>query len=147
MSNDCEAIVKFYKRKNEKRISQQRWLEFTDRLISSNYKIVIEHIKGADNMLADYLSRIIYEPESDTNVVNTFMQMIPWRPPDKKKYRQNKCRQNFIFSNNVDRTFYTNNLELMEKFRFGTQVLSSFPSSNLSFSIQQQVREKITKEQ
>ena len=36
---DCEAIVKFYKLKNEKRSSQRRWLNFTERIINIGIKI------------------------------------------------------------------------------------------------------------
>ena len=32
---DCEAAVKFYKLKNEKRSSQRRWLNFTERIINT----------------------------------------------------------------------------------------------------------------
>ena len=56
---DCEAIVKFYKLKNEKRSSQRRWLNFTERIINTGIKIEIEYIKGIDNSLADSLSRLI----------------------------------------------------------------------------------------
>ena len=56
---DCEAIVKFYKLKNEKRSSQCRWLNFTERIINTGVKIEIKHIKGKDNSLADSLSRLI----------------------------------------------------------------------------------------
>ena len=56
---DCEAIVKFYKLKNEKRSSQRRWLNFTERIINTGIKIEIEQIKGSDNSLADSLSRLI----------------------------------------------------------------------------------------
>ena len=53
---DCEAIVKFYKLKNEKRSSQRRWLNFTERIINTCVKIEIERIKGKDNNLADSLT-------------------------------------------------------------------------------------------
>ena len=56
---NCEAIVKFYKLKNEKRSSQRRWLNFTERIINIGVKIEIEHIKGKDNSLAYSLSRLI----------------------------------------------------------------------------------------
>ena len=56
---DCEAIVKFYKLKNEKRSSKRRWLNFTERIINTCVKIEIEYIKGKDNNLADSLSRLI----------------------------------------------------------------------------------------
>ena len=58
---DYETIVKFYKLKNEKRSSQKRWLNFTERIINIGIKIKIkiEHIKGSDNSLADSLSRLI----------------------------------------------------------------------------------------
>ena len=56
---DCETIVKFYKLKNEKRYSQRRWLNFTERIINTGIKIEIGHIKGSDNSLAYSLSRLI----------------------------------------------------------------------------------------
>ena len=56
---DCEAIVKFYKLKNEKRSSQRRWLYFTEIIINTRIKIEIEHIKGKYNSLADSLNRLI----------------------------------------------------------------------------------------
>ena len=56
---DFEVIVKFCKLKNEKRSSQRRWLNFTERIINAGVKIEIEHIKGKDNSLADSLRRLI----------------------------------------------------------------------------------------
>ena len=56
---ECETIVKVYRLKNEKRYSQRRWLNFTERIINTGVKIEIEHIKGKDNNLADSLSRLI----------------------------------------------------------------------------------------
>ena len=57
---DCEAIVKFFNNKNNKRISQRRWLAFKDRILTSNYKVMFEHIKEKDNSLADSLSRCLF---------------------------------------------------------------------------------------
>ena len=59
VSQNYEAIVKFYKLKNEKRSSQRRWLNFTERIINTCIKIEIEHIKGKDTSLAYSLSRLI----------------------------------------------------------------------------------------
>lgn len=56
---DCEAIVKFYQKIEEKNSSKMRWLNFLD--ATSIYNIVLEHIKGKDNNLADQLSRLIKE--------------------------------------------------------------------------------------
>ena len=52
---DCEAIVKLFNNRNSKRISQRRWLAFKDRILTSNYKVIFEHIKRKDNSLADSL--------------------------------------------------------------------------------------------
>ena len=41
ITTDCEAIVKFYKLKNEKRYSQRRWLNFIERIINTCVKIEI----------------------------------------------------------------------------------------------------------
>lgn len=54
-------MVKFYENKNSKRISQQRWSAFKDKIINSAYNVKFEHIKGIDNELADKLSRSIKE--------------------------------------------------------------------------------------
>ena len=56
---DCEAIVKFFNNKNSNRINQRRWLAFKDRIINSNYKVILEHIKGSDNSHANKLSRCL----------------------------------------------------------------------------------------
>ena len=56
---DCEAIVKFFHRKNEKKSSTRRWLNFVDRIIGNGYKVNFEYIKGKDNNIADNLSRLI----------------------------------------------------------------------------------------
>ena len=53
---DCEAIVKFYQKINDKNSSRRRWLNFLDTI--SIYNLKFEHIKGKDNNLADQLSRL-----------------------------------------------------------------------------------------
>jgi len=53
---DCEAIVRFHQKINEKNSSRRRWLNFIDTI--SIYNLVFEHIKGKDNNLADQLSRL-----------------------------------------------------------------------------------------
>ena len=57
---DCEAIVKFHKLLNEKKISNRRWLNFVDTITGNGYIVKFEHIKGKENTLADYLSREIH---------------------------------------------------------------------------------------
>ena len=54
---DCEAIVKFHERINEKTSSKRRWLNFID--ATSIYTLKFEHVKGKDNGLADKLSRLM----------------------------------------------------------------------------------------
>ena len=56
---DRKAIVKFYQKIKDKNSSKRRWLNFLD--ATSLYNIILEHIKGKDNNLADQLSRIIKE--------------------------------------------------------------------------------------
>ena len=53
---DCEAIVKSFNKKNEKKSSTKRWLNFVDRIIGNGYKINFEYTKSSDNSLADCLS-------------------------------------------------------------------------------------------
>lgn len=56
---DCEAIVKFYNKINEKRSSTRRWLNFIVSIVGNGYNIKFEYNKGSDNQIADYLSRLI----------------------------------------------------------------------------------------
>jgi Reverse transcriptase-like len=57
LRTDCQVIVKFYNKKNEKWSYARRWVDFQNILVNHGHKIIIEHIKGDDNNLADYLSR------------------------------------------------------------------------------------------
>jgi len=54
---DCEAIVKFHQKINQKASSKRRWLNFMD-TISIYPNVIFEYIKGKDNSLADQLSRL-----------------------------------------------------------------------------------------
>lgn len=54
---DCEAIVKFHQKINQKASSKRRWLNFMD-TISIYPNVIFEYIKGKDNNLADQLSRL-----------------------------------------------------------------------------------------
>lgn len=55
---DCEAIVKFHQKINDKTSSRRRWLIFLD-TISIYHSRIFEHIKGNDNSIADQLSRLL----------------------------------------------------------------------------------------
>lgn len=58
---DCESIVKFYHKMNDNKIGSLRWIRLTDYIVGNGFKVILEHIKGKDNYLADQLSRIIEE--------------------------------------------------------------------------------------
>jgi len=53
---DCEAIIKFHQKINEKNSSRRRWLNFVDTI--SIYNLIFGHIKGKNNNLADQLSKL-----------------------------------------------------------------------------------------
>nr|AEE39270.1 polyprotein [Gooseberry vein banding associated virus] len=55
---DCQAIVAFYEKLNANKPSRVRWLNFCDYITNTGVKVVFEHIKGKDNVLADTLSRL-----------------------------------------------------------------------------------------
>ena len=61
LRTDCQAIVSFYHKKSENKLSTNRWLTFVDYIIGNGFNVTIEHIKGIDNFLADKLSRMIQE--------------------------------------------------------------------------------------
>ena len=54
---DCETIVKFYNKTNEKKLSRKRWQNFVNTITGNGYQVIFEHIKSKNNSLADYLSR------------------------------------------------------------------------------------------
>ena len=58
LRTDCENIKKFFENKNSSKLSTKRWIKFQNALIG--FKPKFEHIKGKDNILADWLSRQIY---------------------------------------------------------------------------------------
>ena len=74
---DCEAIVSFYKNRNDKKMSRRRWIKFIDTLVNSGYNVKIEHIKGKNNNLADMLSRYIYGESKQTNTRAELSQPEP----------------------------------------------------------------------
>ena len=66
---DCEAIVRFHNKLNERKLSTRRWAKFLDCIVGQGYKVEFEHIKGSDNKLTDWLSRKIYL-EKENNQFN-----------------------------------------------------------------------------
>uniref|UniRef100_A0A251RXY7 Putative enzymatic polyprotein n=1 Tax=Helianthus annuus TaxID=4232 RepID=A0A251RXY7_HELAN len=56
---DCEAIVKFIKNDQSKKINRTRWVNLQNIIQGSGYQINFEHIKGKNNGIADILSRNI----------------------------------------------------------------------------------------
>ena len=62
---DCEAIVRFHNKLNERKLSTRRWAKFLDCIVGQGYKVEFEHIKGSDNRLTDWLSRKIYLEKED----------------------------------------------------------------------------------
>ena len=66
LRTDCENIKKFLENKNSSKLSTKRWIRFQNCLIG--FKPKFGHIKGKDNILADWLSRqIIVNNVNDTN--------------------------------------------------------------------------------
>nr|QBX57843.1 polyprotein [Sugarcane bacilliform virus] len=55
---DSAAIERFYNKSVEHKPSEIRWIRFMDYITGAGPKIVIEHIKGKHNGLADILSRL-----------------------------------------------------------------------------------------
>ena len=54
---DCEAIVKFIKNDQSKKVNRTRWINLQNIIQGSGYIINFEHIKGNNNTIADILSR------------------------------------------------------------------------------------------
>lgn len=61
LRTDCEAIVSFQGKKNERRIWTRRWVHFETAIVGNGLKPNFKHIKGKDNNKADILSRIIQD--------------------------------------------------------------------------------------
>nr|AFO11489.1 polyprotein [Sugarcane bacilliform virus] len=55
---DSTAIERFYNKSGEHKPSEIRWIRFMDYITGAGPAIVIEHIKGKNNGLADILSRL-----------------------------------------------------------------------------------------
>ncbi|QRN45547.1 P3 [Paper mulberry vein-banding virus] len=70
LRTDCVAIVNFYNKQNSNKPSRVRWIKFLDYLTGTGINIKLEHIDGAQNQLADRLSRLIYS--STVEVIKTF---------------------------------------------------------------------------
>lgn len=56
---DCQVLKYFFNTLNTNKIGIRRLIEFRDSIISRNFKVNIEHIKGSDNILASTLSRYL----------------------------------------------------------------------------------------
>jgi len=56
---DCQNIVSHYNKITTNKQAARRWVNFVDCITGNGFKPVFEHIKGADNTLADILSRLI----------------------------------------------------------------------------------------
>ena len=56
---DCEAIVRFIKNDQSKKINRTQWINLQNTIQGSGYKINFEHIKRQNNGIADMLSRNI----------------------------------------------------------------------------------------
>lgn len=59
LRTDCIAIVNFYNKINNKKLSINRCVNFVDQLTWISLTVHIEHIKEKENLGADRLSRII----------------------------------------------------------------------------------------
>lgn len=59
LRTDCQVIVDFYHKLNNKKLSINKWINFTDYLCMTGVSVKIKHIKGRNNICADLLSRII----------------------------------------------------------------------------------------
>lgn len=77
VKTNCEAIIKFHNKKDEKASSRRRWINFQDRI--SLVHINFEHIKGKDNLFPDQLSRGILKQDNtfENNMINYF-QIQQW---------------------------------------------------------------------
>jgi len=54
---DCEAIVRFLKNDQSKKVNRTRWVNLQNTIQGNGYNINFEHIKGKNNGIADMLSR------------------------------------------------------------------------------------------
>lgn len=51
VKTNCEAIITFNNKSNEKKLSSKRW--FVNAIAGNGYKVKFEHIKKVDNRLTD----------------------------------------------------------------------------------------------
>ena len=58
-------LKKFFENKNSSKLSTKRWIKFQNSLIGFKHKF--EHIKGKNNILADWLSRQIINNVDNDN--------------------------------------------------------------------------------
>ena len=57
---DCQNVVSHYNKITTNKQAARRWVNFVDSITGNGFKPQFEHIKGADNTLADILSRLIH---------------------------------------------------------------------------------------
>ncbi|ATZ69486.1 ORF3 polyprotein [Cacao swollen shoot Ghana N virus] len=57
---DCQAIVTFYNKSVGHKPSRVRWITFSDYITGIGIEVIIEHIDGKDNQIADTLSRLVH---------------------------------------------------------------------------------------
>ena len=60
IKTNCEAIIRFYNKTNEKKLSSKRQLNFVSTITGNKYTMAFEHIKGIYNRLTNYLNKEIY---------------------------------------------------------------------------------------
>lgn len=88
LRTDCEAIVKYYNnlKNDNKRSVNTRWLNLQNHILSRMYKVNIEHIKGQNNTLADYLSRIFtgHQVENTQAMTSEAINYIRIQPDEEK---------------------------------------------------------------
>ncbi|KAG6484652.1 hypothetical protein ZIOFF_053173 [Zingiber officinale] len=60
LRTECHAIIKFFNKSVNNKPSRVRWINFTDYITGTGVDIKFEHISGANNELADALSRLVH---------------------------------------------------------------------------------------
>ena len=65
LKTNFENIKNFFENKNSSKLSTKRWIRFQNCLIG--FKPKFEHIKGKDNILADWLSKQIINNVDNAN--------------------------------------------------------------------------------
>ncbi|KAG6536610.1 hypothetical protein ZIOFF_001668 [Zingiber officinale] len=60
LRTDCHAIIKFFNKTAQNKLSRVRWISFIDYVTGTGVNIKFEHIEGTNNQLADALSRLVH---------------------------------------------------------------------------------------